>query len=355
MAVTEIPHSYGGGLDVKPKTSPCIYTSNTVSSLYFMNFFADMYAGAKELAADFKKKRLLPITSGLLKVFSSTLNFLYSIGSVLELAMETHHLALPFLKILSPLIALSYTALEVGRDFLHLTHLSKIRNEITQTLSVSDNIEKTNLLEEKIEKDPHFKKILGTKISVILMDHINAFRLNGDTKSLEEATSLIQKQFYKANLIYSISLACLATSGVSILLGMFLAPPFVVISFGLIATAISLIRNMSLPGYLYQPGHKFVMKDALPNWLKNPTSTIVDTCGKISSKWREFWTRRPVFFKKSAHLQLRDFSPSSSNQKYTPLFSSHAYSIQNSKTKKSAKRRSPHCGSTRFYMELSVL
>ena len=213
---------YAGGLEHKPDPNRRIYTTNAVSSLYFIDFFNDIYASAKDLAVDFKNKRLLPISSGFIKMFSSILNFIYSAGSIIQLALETHSLTLPLIKVLSPVVALSYTTLETARDFLHLLHIGKIEKKIKAIFSSEQDLtKKIHLLTNKIHKDPHFKKIFGTKNSQILQEHINDFILHDDPDSLKKASILIKKQFNKARLIYSISLFCLAISALSIVLGNF--------------------------------------------------------------------------------------------------------------------------------------
>jgi hypothetical protein len=365
MKVRETPYTpideppvlvyYGGGLEEKLQTPQCIYTTNAVSSLYFINFISDIYQSAKELAADFKNKRLLPITSGFIKMLSSPLNFFYSLGTIIKLAFETHSLALPFLKVFSPIIALAYTTLETARDILHLSHLNKIEREIKGIFSLEDGFKKADLLTEKIHKDPHFTKIFGTKIPQILQVHINDFLLHENKESLNEADLLIQKQFSKARFIYSISLVCLALSGLTIVLGIFLAPPIAIVSLGLIATAISVVRNISIPAYLYQPGDKLVMRDAFPDWIKNPISTIVDSCGKLSSKSRNIWTKRDKFLRQSAPQTSIKYAPSSSNQKLTPFSSSSFWPQQDSKPKKSDKQPLLPLASIPLSSELSFL
>ena len=365
MKLTETPYVpideppvlvyYAGGLEHKPQTARCIYTTNAVSSLYFLNFFSDIYQSAKELAADFKNKRILPISSGLVKMFSSPLNFFYSLGTIINLALETHSIALPFLKVLSPIVALTYTTLETARDILHLSHLNKIEKEIKAICSLKDGFKTADLLTEKIHKDPHFLKIFGTKISQILQIHINDFLLHDNKESLKEANLLIQKQFRKARFIYSMSLFCLALSGLTIVLGIFLAPPIAIVSLGLIATAISVARNVSIPAYLYQPGDKLVLKDAFPDWMKNPVSTIVDSCGKLSLKSRNIWTKRDKFLKQSAPQASIKYAPISSNLKSTRSFSSSSWPQQDSKPKKSDKQPSLPLASIPLSSELSFL
>jgi hypothetical protein len=149
----------GGGLQRPNDNLPCIRVSNTPSTLYFIQFFNDIYLNCKDFAVDLKEKKILPLTNSTLKILGSPLNLAYSLANIAQICLEALKYSLPWLKILSPIVATVYTGIEIVCDTLQLRHTTKISNELPLILEKKD----FELLQEKLKTDSSFQKILGEK------------------------------------------------------------------------------------------------------------------------------------------------------------------------------------------------
>jgi hypothetical protein len=287
----------GGGLQRPNDNLPCIRVSNTPSTLYFIQFFNDIYLNCKDFAVDLKEKKVLPLTNSALKILGSPLNLAYSLANIAQICLEALKYSLPWLKILSPIVATVYTGIEIVCDTLQLRHTTKISNELPLILEKKD----FELLQEKLKTDSSFQKILGEKNIVEIKRLLCTHFIEGTEFPTSQIEEIFKTQLKKAKIIYSISLVCLFLSGLSIVVSALLAPPLVISSLAITAAVISTVRNTMIPAYLYQVGGKFSWRSAIPDWPKKIASTIVGMCRILLAKLRTIWTR--------CYTTTRDFGP----------------------------------------------
>jgi hypothetical protein len=238
-----------------------------------------------------KRHKISGLISGISIVTIPT-NACYQAAYVTKLVLN--YLAIPLIPLTEalPIVNLVYSCLEAMKDILSIVNTRQVQKKLQETLNPKKfclldsnlNSNKANLskLQTMMDQDGRFSKIFGEKNIKALTDEVNKAK-EDELYNQDKIEKTINTQIKKAYIIHALSVVCLSLSIAAVVAGIMFAPPLTLFAIAAAAIVITTMRNVAVPAYLHQEGHKIHLPDAIPEWCKKRYSYTMNKCSAMFS------------------------------------------------------------------------